>query len=49
VKSAEEQDSGAQVRSEQPRITSAESTTVILEDSRLCAIRRESVCYNCCV
>jgi hypothetical protein len=42
VKSAENQDSGAQVRSEQPRITGAESTTVT-EDSRLCAIRREGV------
>jgi hypothetical protein len=42
--SAEDQDSGEQVRSEHPRITSAESTTAILEDSRLCAIKRESVC-----
>jgi hypothetical protein len=43
VKSAEDQDSGAQVRSEQLRITSTESTTVT-EDSRLCAIRCEGVC-----
>jgi hypothetical protein len=49
VKSAEDQDSGAQVRSEQSRITSAESATVILEESRLCAIKREIVCYTCCV
>jgi hypothetical protein len=31
------------------RTTSAESATVILEDSRLCAIKREIVCYTCCV
>jgi hypothetical protein len=42
-------DSGAQEGSERPRITSTESTTAILEDSRLCAIKRESVCYIGCV
>jgi hypothetical protein len=31
------------------RITSAESTIVILEDSRLCAIKRERVLYLLCV
>jgi hypothetical protein len=49
VKSAEDQDSGAQVTSERPGITSTESTSALLEDSSLCVIKRESVCYICCV
>jgi hypothetical protein len=49
VKSAEDQDSGAQGTSEQPGITSTESTSALLEDSRLCAIKCEIVCYICCV
>jgi hypothetical protein len=50
VKSAEDQDSGAQVRSEQPRITSAESATVILEDSAfVCYQMRNCVLYLLCV
>jgi hypothetical protein len=41
-------------RSEHPRITSTEPTTVIfiyfiLEDLSLCAIKRERECYICCV
>jgi hypothetical protein len=31
------------------RTISAEFTTVVLEDTRLCVIKREIVCYNCCV
>jgi hypothetical protein len=27
----------------------AQNLIVILEDTRLCAIKREIVCYNCCV
>jgi hypothetical protein len=42
-------DSGAQGTSERPRITSTESTTAKLEDSPLRAIKREIVCYICCV
>jgi hypothetical protein len=42
-------DSGAQGTSERPRISSTESTTAILEDSSLCATKRESVFYICCV
>jgi hypothetical protein len=42
-------DSGAQRTSERPIITSTESTTAILEDSRLCDIKRQRVCYICCV
>jgi hypothetical protein len=42
-------DSGAQGTSERPRITSTESTTAILEDWSLCAIKREGMCYICCV
>jgi hypothetical protein len=49
VKSAEDQDSGAQGTSKRPGITSTESTTALLEDSRLCAIKRESVLYLLCV
>jgi hypothetical protein len=42
-------DAGVQGTSERPRITSTETTTAIQEDSRLCAIKREGVCYICCV
>jgi hypothetical protein len=44
-----EPDSGAQGTSERQRITITESTTAIKEDSRLCTIKRERVCYICSV
>jgi hypothetical protein len=51
VKSAEDKDSGEKGRSERQRITSTESTTEILEDSPLCAIKLiksgESTIYSC--
>jgi hypothetical protein len=49
VKSAEDQDSGEQVRSEHPRITSAESATDTRRLAFVCYQTRKCALYPLCV